>query len=61
MPAGGGGRAKKICNQIPCPRANHSSQIQPNFPTPGCTLAAKKGTIKISPNKTLQSFINGTA
>ena len=28
----------KICNQIPCPRANHSSQMQPNFPTPGCTL-----------------------
>ena len=28
----------KICNQIPCTRANHSSQMQPNFPTPGCTL-----------------------
>ena len=28
----------KICNQIPCPRAKHSSQMQPNFPTPGCTL-----------------------
>ena len=28
----------KICNQIPCPRANHSSQMQPNFPTPGCAL-----------------------
>ena len=42
---GGGGRAwgwdltfSKICSQIPCPRANHSSQMQPNFPTPGCTL-----------------------
>ena len=35
-------------------------------PTPGCTLLsipklAKKGTIKISPNKTLQSFINVAA
>ena len=45
MPAGGeaGHRVgiwlfSKICNQIPCPRANHSSQMQPNFPTPGCTL-----------------------
>ena len=28
----------KICSQIPYPRANHSSQMQPNFPTPGCTL-----------------------
>ena len=28
----------KICNQSPCPRANHSSQMQPNFPTPGCTM-----------------------
>ena len=28
----------KICNQIPCPRANHSSQMQPNFPTSSCTL-----------------------
>ena len=28
----------KICRQIPCPRANHPSQLQPNFPTPGCTL-----------------------
>ena len=28
----------KICNQISCPRANHSSQMQPNFPTLGCTL-----------------------
>ena len=28
----------KICSQVPCPRANHSSQMQPNFPTPGCTL-----------------------
>ena len=28
----------KICNQIPCPRANHSSQMQPNLPTPECTL-----------------------
>ena len=28
----------KICYQIPCPRANHSGQMQPNFPTPGCTL-----------------------
>ena len=47
--AGGGGWRKaghgvgiwhfsKICRQIPCPRANHSSQMQPNFPTPGCTL-----------------------
>ena len=56
----------KICNQIPCPQANHSSQMQPNFPTPDCTLLsipklAKKGTIKISPNKTLQSFINVAA
>ena len=28
----------KICRQIPCPRANHASQMQSNFPTPGCTL-----------------------
>ena len=42
---GGEGRAwvgiwhfSKICSQIPCPRPNHSSQIQPHFPTPGCTL-----------------------
>ena len=28
----------KICSQIPCPRANHSSQLQPNLPTLGCTL-----------------------
>ena len=41
--------------------------MQPNFPTPGCTCIAvkypkagpNKGTIEISPNKTLQSlFIN---
>ena len=38
-PGGGGGRKGiGICSQIPCPRANHSSQLQPNFPTPGCTL-----------------------
>ena len=44
---GGGGGAghgvgiwhfSKICSQISCPRANHFSQLQPNFPTPGCTL-----------------------
>ena len=53
----------KICSQIPCPQANHSSQMQPNFPTPGLHIAVKypkagpeKGTIKISPNKTLQSL-----
>ena len=61
---GGGGRTghgvgiwhfSKICLQIPCPRANHSSQMQPNSPTPGCTC-------QISPNKTLQSlFINVAA
>ena len=28
----------KICSQIPCPRANHSSQLHPNLPTLGCTL-----------------------
>ena len=28
----------KLCSQIPCPRANHCSQMQPNFPTPGSTL-----------------------
>ena len=28
----------KICRQIPCPWANHSRQMQPNFPTPGRTL-----------------------
>ena len=28
----------KIFRQIPCLRAKHSSQMQPNFPTPGCTL-----------------------
>ena len=42
--SGGGGRAwvgiwhfSKICSQIPSPRAIHSSQMQPNLPTPGCT------------------------
>ena len=44
---GGGGEAghgvgiwhfSKICRQIPCPRGNHSSQMQSNFPTAGCTL-----------------------
>ena len=45
---GGGGREaghgvgiwhfSKICRQIPRSQANHSSQKQPNFPTPGCTL-----------------------
>ena len=36
--------------------------LQPNFPTPGSPKAEpKKGTIKISPNKTLQSFINVAA
>ena len=74
MPAwrGGGGVAGhgvgmwlfwKICNQIPCPRANHSSQMQSNFPTPGLHIAfkypkadPKKDTVKIFPNKTLQSL-----
>ena len=28
----------KILPSNSCPRANHSSQLQPNFPTPGCTL-----------------------
>ena len=38
--------------------------MQPNFPTSRLHIAVnpkaepKKGTIKISPNKTLQSFIN---
>ena len=74
--AGRGGRTghglgiwhfSKICLQIPCPRANHSSQMQPNSPTPGCTCQisqrwTQKGTIKISANKTLQSlFINVAA
>ena len=47
MPAGGeAGHGvgiwlfSKIFNQIPWPRVNHSSQMQPNFPTPGCTLLA---------------------
>ena len=61
-PAGGAGHGvgiwlfSKICSQIPCPRANHSSQLQPNFPTPVKYTKAgpKKGTIKISPNKTLK-------
>ena len=41
--------------------------MQPNSPTPGCTCQisqrwTQKGTIKISPNKTLQSlFINVAA
>ena len=44
---GGGGEAghgvgiwhfSKICHQIPCRPVNHSSQMQPNFPIPGCTL-----------------------
>ena len=42
---GGGGRAwggdltfSKICRQIPCPWANHSSQMHKNFPTPGGIL-----------------------
>ena len=40
--AGGGGEAGhrvgiRLFSKI-CPRANHSSQMQPNFPTPGCTL-----------------------
>ena len=35
---GGNLTFSKICNQIPCPRADHSNQMQPNFPTPGCTL-----------------------
>ena len=45
---GGGGKATQgmgwgfdifqICRKIPCQRANHSSWMQPNFPTPGCTL-----------------------
>ena len=57
----------KNCNQIPCPRANYSSQMQPNFPHPRLHVAVnrkaepKKGRIKISPNKTLQSFINVAA
>ena len=33
---GGGGHFSTICRQIPCPRVNHSSQLQPFFPTPGC-------------------------
>ena len=43
--AEGGGRVwgviwhfSKILQSNSCSRANHSSQLQPNFPTPGCTL-----------------------
>ena len=41
---GGGGRAwggdlTFLKNLIPCPRANPSSQMQPNFSTPGCILS----------------------
>ena len=51
MPVGGGGgRAwggdltfSKIRNQIPFPWANHSIQMRPNFPTPGCTLLSIPG------------------
>ena len=56
----------KICRQIPCPRqiiSVNCNQISP----PGLHIAVhpkarlKKGTIKISPNKTLQSlFTNVT-
>ena len=74
MPAGGG-RAwggiflfSKICNQILSPRANHSSQIKCNQISPpqqhiavNIKAEPKKGTIKISPNKTVQSFINVAA
>jgi len=57
------------CRQIPCPQANHSSQMQPNFPTTGLHIAIKyskaepkKCTMKIFPNKILQSlFINVAA
>ena len=75
MPAGGGEAGhgvgislfSKIWNQIPCPWANHSRQMQTKFPHPRLHIAVnpkaepKKGTIKISPNKTLQSFINVAA
>ena len=72
--AGGGGggrqgmgvgiwRFSKICSQIPCARANHSSQGQTNFPTPSCTLRrqisegwTQEKHKKISPNNTLKSL-----
>ena len=57
----------KICRQIPCPVANPVKCNQ--FPHPGLHIATKypkaepkKGTMKTSPNKTLQSlFINVAA
>ena len=59
MGEGGGGREaghgvgiwhfSKICRQIPCPRANHPGQMQPNFPTPGCTLLSN--TPRLDPRK----------
>ena len=42
------------CNQISPPRAAHCAVKYPK-------AGPKKGTIKISPNKTLQSFINVAA
>ena len=70
---GGGGQGRvaiwhfsKIYSQIPCQRANHSSQMQPISPPRAAHCAVqypkagpncKKGTIKkISPNKTLKSL-----
>ena len=59
---GGGGGAghgvgiwhfSKICRQIPCPRANHSSQMQPNSPTPGCTCQISQGWTQERHNKNI--------
>ena len=41
----------KICLQIPCPRANHSSQMQPNSPTQGCTCQKSQGWTQERHNK----------
>ena len=74
MPAGGGGRAyggdltffKNLqSNSLPMGKSFQSNPTK--FPHPRLHIAVnpkaepKKGTIKISPNKTLQSFINVAA
>ena len=68
---GGGGicHFRIICRQIPSLRKSFQSNDATKFPHPGLHIAIKnpkaepkKGTLKISPNKTLQSlFINVAA